>query len=242
MIFPGRHFSFFLALVTCNIMTTAAFSTQHYHLITSHAGGRAFGVNNKPSPSLFEKSTASTAEDVLEPVKTPKTDIPHNFGPCTIKRDDILFTCQRPGTDPKEKGKGVVPKEDVNKWLTFMKGNGITDVLVLLDENELEVYPDPGLLELYKAGGINPHLTPLSPDGAYNQIMDILREVEQRNGKAVTHCTGGTGRAGRVAAAWLATRYELTPSEATQETVDAAIDSGVQRLGHAEKLAGWMNK
>jgi hypothetical protein len=217
-------------------MTTTAFA-PNYHFAASRT---AFAAPEPPSSLLFAAGPASP--DALEPVRTPKTDIPHNFGPCSTNRDQILFTCQCPGTNPKEKRKGVVPKEEVDEWLVFMKSQGITDVLVLMDENELEIYEDPGLLELYKAGGIEPHLTPMGPEGAYDQIMGIIKDIEARNGKAVTHCTGGTGRAGRVAAAWLATRYELTPVEATQEAVDTAIDSGVQRLGHAEKLAGWMSK
>jgi hypothetical protein len=173
-----------------------------------------------------------------EPVRTPKTDIPENFGPSSL-RDQTLFTCQRPGNDLEE---DPIPASAVAESVAFLKSKGIQHVLVLLDDNELEVYEEPGLLELYKQGGLVPHLTPMGVSGAHANIMQILEDIDAKQEKAVTHCTGGTGRAGRVAAAWLASRYDLSPEEATKETIDAALESGVQRLGDVSKLAEWMEK
>lgn len=191
-----------------------------------------------PGAYASRLSTNLFDADVMEPVRTPKTEIPHNFGPIS-QRDQVLYTAERPG-NPSTKGEPV-GKEKVEDWIAFMKGKGIKHVLALLDENELEIYAEGGgLMELYEAGGMVPHLTPMRPDGAYTEIMDILNDVEKENEKAVCHCTGGIGRAGRVAAAWLSTRHSLSPEEATKEVIDQAIESGVQRLGHVEKLSGWM--
>ena len=174
----------------------------------------------------------------LERRLTPKTNIPHNFGPIsTTRNDQTLCTAECPG---HETSAGGVSKEVVDAWVAFMTTNGIKHVLVLLDANEMDHYPEPGLLKLYEAGGMQPHVVPMGSNGAYRQIMSILQDIEQKDEKAVTHCTGGVGRAGRVAAAWLSTRYNLTPQEATQEAVEAALQAGIQRLGDVAKLDAWM--
>jgi len=152
-----------------------------------------------------------------------------------------LFTSERPGNPPKDRRYDQVSKHQVEDWIAFMKTKGIKHVLVLLENDDLENYPDGGLFELYKEGGLVPHHTRMGVEDAYENIMNILRNVEALNEKAVTHCTGGTGRAGRVAAAWLSTRHNLTPEDATDETVKEALDYGVQRLGDVEKLRKWMD-
>ena len=160
----------------------------------------------------------------------------HNFGPAS-KRDQILFTAERPGNAVSD---NKVPSEIVAEWISFMKDKGITQILVLLDSNEMDVYPDPGLVGMYQAFGMEPHVIPMKSDGSYTRIMEILKNVEKNKQKAVTHCTGGVGRAGRVAAAWLTTRYELTVHEATQEAMEMAMLCGIKRLGDAQKLETWM--
>mmetsp|Transcript_25358 Transcript_25358/g.58980 ORF Transcript_25358/g.58980 Transcript_25358/m.58980 type:complete len:237 (-) Transcript_25358:1212-1922(-) len=177
---------------------------------------------------------------VMEPIFTPKTDIPLNFGPAS-DRDAVLFTSERPGiSDEPDSDSNPVSKEKVGEWIQFMKEKGIGHVMVLVDDNELEVFEDPGLLELYKEGGLNPHHTPMGEEGVYERIMSILKGIEAKNEKAVAHCTHGQGRSGRVAAAWIATRHNLSPEEATKVAVDTAIEKGVTRLGDVEKLEKWM--
>merc|ERR1719254_298879 len=60
----------------------------------------------------------------------------HNFGPAST-RDETLFTSERPGGDPDEDGE--IKDTTVVEWINFMKGREITDVLLLLDDNELEI-------------------------------------------------------------------------------------------------------
>lgn len=198
----------------------------------------AFTFHGQP---VFTHRSLKTASSLfmMEPIFTPKTDTPFNFGP-SAARDEILYTAERPG-NPIISDDTKASAETVNEWIDFIKEKGIKHVLVLLDDNEFDTYEDPGLLELYKAGGLEYHHTPLGAEGAYENTVKILKQVEADGEKAVTHCTGGTGRAGRVAAAWLANRYELSPEEATKEAVDAAIEGGVHRLGNVEKLSKWMN-
>jgi protein-tyrosine phosphatase len=217
------------------IQNAAAFvATKRLVLIRSFCVvNHAVGVNSNDNDhdSIYDK-------EFVEPRLTPKTDIPHNFGPIsTTRSNQILFTAECPGHETLV---GGVSKEVVDEWVAFMTTNGMKHVLVLLDANEMDHYPEPGLLKLYETGGMQPHVVPMGSKGAYSQIMSILQGIEQKNEKAVTHCTGGVGRAGRVAAAWLSTRYNLTPQEATQEAVEAALQAGIQRLGDAAKLDAWM--
>ena len=199
-----------------------------------------FGVNTQTTAKPAGIDSKLHASSTMEPIFTPKTDIPFNFGP-TAPRDTTLYTAERPGNSILSDTVTSVTNEQVQEWIGFMKEQGIGHVLVLLDDNELEVYEEPGLLQLYQDGGLTPHQTPLGEDGAYGKITDILKDIDEKGEKAVTHCTGGTGRAGRVAAGWLtSSKYGLSAEEATKEAVESAIDSGVHRLGNVEKLQKWM--
>lgn len=48
---------------------------------------------------------------------------------------------------------------DVAQWATFMRQRGVTDVVVLLGDDELaSMFAAPGLAEMYKVKGFTPHL------------------------------------------------------------------------------------
>lgn len=197
-------------------------------------------------PRLAFSKTINTASTRLTflaldaystPVKTPASNIPHNFGPVS-PRDDTLYTAERPGNPLNEDA--TVSSQKVHEWIDFIKNQGVGHVIVLLDGKEFEIYEEPGLLELYKAGGLGYLAAPMSENGAYERVVAYLEEVRQKGEKAVTHCTGGIGRAGRVAAAWLVYRYNLDVEAATKETIEVAVERGICRLGHAENLAQWI--
>lgn len=172
-----------------------------------------------------------------EPVKTPASDIPYNFGPAALF-DKTLFTAERPGNCCSEDAS--VSSSLVHEWIAFMKDQGIGHVLVLLDDNEFSIYQDPGLLELYQAGGLSYCQARMGDIGSYNRVMEYLQNVEKRGEMAVSHCTGGIGRAGRVASAWLVHRYNLDVEVATKDVIHAAIESKICRLGHSKKLSKWI--
>lgn len=121
-----------------------------------------------------------------------------------------------------------------------MKDKEIHHVLMLLDDNELEDYPEPGLEEMYKNAGFIVHHEPMSEEGAANRIFDILDTAEKNGESVVAHCTHGQGRSGRVSAAWLVHRYGLSPEDATREVMEHAEQESIVRLGNHLKLQEWM--
>jgi protein-tyrosine phosphatase len=159
----------------------------------------------------------------------------HNFGPVS-SRDDILYTAERPGNPPTKTD--LVSDESVQEWIMDMKAHGITHVIALLDDNELSNYSD--LPKLYQQAGLQYMQQPMSDPNAAINIYQWIDSVQMsNNGKVVVHCTGGIGRAGRVAAGWLCHKYNLSPDEATTETLNVAKINGVNRKGDVEALTTW---
>jgi protein-tyrosine phosphatase len=151
---------------------------------------------------------------------------------------------ERPGNAILEASSSSTTKvtlNDVQPWLDFVVAQGITHVIALLDENELSVYEDPpGLLGIYQTAHLKGHVESMSQPDAAVKILAILQQANDAGEKVVCHCTGGVGRAGRVAAAWLVRQYHLSPEDATAETMAQAKESGVKRKGDVESLKKWL--
>uniref|UniRef100_A0A7S3L959 protein-tyrosine-phosphatase n=1 Tax=Amphora coffeiformis TaxID=265554 RepID=A0A7S3L959_9STRA len=174
----------------------------------------------------------------VETQRRPETF--YNFGPAS-SRDEIVFTCERPGADPE--GGGKIPTTAVvQEWATFMKSKGIQRVLVLLSDGELGDYEEPGLLQCYTDLGFQVYRNPMGVEGSAPNAAKLLKEAERANEKVVAHCTHGKGRSGRVAAGWLIMRYGLSPQEATREAVQTAVQFGMERMGDAKLLEEWLNR
>lgn len=152
----------------------------------------------------------------------------------------MLFTAERPGSD--RAGEGVIiTAETVEAWGSFMKANKVKHILMLLDDNELQDYPDPGLVNLYENSGFVVHHEPMLVAGAPNRIFAILKEAQDNGERVVAHCTHGMGRSGRVSAAWLVKRYGLSPEDATKEVMEHAEEASILRLGASSKLKEWLD-
>lgn len=175
-----------------------------------------------------------------EPIWTPgDAKTINNFGPASAY-DEVLYTTARPGNPSTKDGK--VTTEEVNEWIDFIRSKGVSVILALLDEKEFDIYPEPGLLKMYESAGLTCYVTPLGEADAWSNIMKLISEAEKDGKKVVTHCTGGIGRCGRVAASWLVYRHDLSPKDATLAAVDQALKSGVKRLGDTKKLAEWIGQ
>lgn len=170
---------------------------------------------------------------------SPKTDLPFNFGRAS-RRDRVLFTCERPGGDPPEGER--ITAEQCQSHISFLKAQMVNNVLVLLDENELDHYESPGLFQQYQSAGIHVHHQPMGDPGASQRILDIISSVEEQHGMIAAHCTHGMGRSGRVAAGWVAARYNQSPKDATEEVMVLAEEEGIERLGDVNKLQSWLGK
>lgn len=174
------------------------------------------------------------------PVSTTSRPL-YNFGPAST-RDKVLFTAERPGNNPNEKT-AKVPDSAVRDWISYVKGKGISTVVALLDDNELSIYEPTGLMNLYREGGLQAFVQPMGAPSASNKILDLLRNAEASSntgGGVVTHCTGGVGRCGRVAGAWLVHRYNLSPQQASKETLDCAQRHNMHRNCDPDLLEEWL--
>jgi len=79
------------------------------------------------------------------------------------------------------------------------------------------------------------------PD-ARQKIFSILRKADEDGTSVVTHCTGGVGRCGRVAGAWIAHRYNISPQQASDETLACARKHNMNRKCDPDSLEEWLNK
>lgn len=173
-------------------------------------------------------------------IPSPSSTTPlHNFGPAST-RDNVLFTAERPGNPEKKTSK--VSDDKVRDWISYVKGKGISTVVALLDENEITNYEPSGLLNLYREGGLQAYIQPMSDPVASKNIFNYIRNAESTNTGIVTHCTGGIGRCGRVAGAWLVHRYNLTPQQASEETLNCAQQYNIHRACDPDLLEEWLLK
>jgi protein-tyrosine phosphatase len=162
----------------------------------------------------------------------------YNFGPAS-SRDDVLYSAERPGNPPGRFDK--VDDEQVFEWIDFMKGHKVSRVVALLDDNEFVNYEPTGLLNMYRQAGLQCIVQPMDDPAAPHKILSWLADTEKCGERVVTHCTGGIGRCGRVAAAWLVHRYGLSPQQATDEVLEEARRSGVTRKGDPVMLEQWLS-
>lgn len=139
------------------------------------------------------------------------------FGaPC--KEEEYVFGAQRPGFPGK-----FVQRQVVDNWIDFMKKQGVSRVVCLLSEEELEFYPtlEGGLLGVYAQvfGPDNVMWAP-TPDRrllsgeAVRHICYFLHESAMQSHKTVIHCSAGLGRTGQALAAWLVYHYNLSERKA----------------------------
>jgi len=161
----------------------------------------------------------------------------HNFGPISY-REDTLFTAERPGHYKQEFQPAPRIVED---WIQHVKAKGISNVLIIMDDNEFDVYDPTNLIDVYQQAGLKVHHIPFNSSNSYEQIMKLLCELEHSGQKVVSHCSGGKGRCGRVACAWLCKKWCLSPLEASQEFIDQAVENGLYRLADVQKLKKWIN-
>jgi len=227
----------FLLLIaaTCSCAFVRSF---HISVQTSKTATRKFSRTRQIARNNAAAITYSDVLEMPEPIWTPGSDKTlYNFGPAS-SFDTVLYTAARPGNTSDKRAK--VTKGEVREWIRYVKSKGISVVLALLEEDEFEIYPEPGLLKMYEEAGITCHVTPLGEDGAFYKIMKIIEDAEESDKKVVTHCTGGVGRCGRVAASWLVYKYNLSPKKATANAIAQAFESGIVRLGDTKKLDAWI--
>jgi len=158
----------------------------------------------------------------------------HNFGPVS-HREKTLYTAERPG----HPGNGGVPTEIVEDWIQFILSKNIRNVLIMMDDDEFGIY-EVDLKAFYEQSGLTVYHIPFSSPDSYQKTMALIEELDARGEKVVSHCSGGKGRCGRVACAWLCKKWGLSPLQASQEFIDQALEKGLYRLGDVQKLKNWI--
>jgi len=146
----------------------------------------------------------------------------------------MLHTAERPGHFVQNFNSSII-----DDWIQHVKSKGITHVLIIMDDNEFDVY-DVDLKEFYSQAGLIVHHIPYTSPNSYENIMALLQDLDKQGKKVVAHCMGGKGRCGRVACAWLCKKWCISPLEASQEFIDQAVENGLYRLGDVEKLKKWI--
>jgi hypothetical protein len=191
------------------------------------------------TPKMIAGDTIREDSGVLTIITPPSPDNPRNFGPAS-SRDKIVYTCERPGGDPEDAATRLEATREVAGWVEYMFSRNIRHVFVLLGQDELDVYTEPGLLQAYKDAGVTVHHLRYSAPNSYTSIMTCLDDLYSRGEAVAVHCTHGMGRSGRVAAAWLVHKYGLSVEEATEEVLATAREWNVERMGSSQLLARWM--
>ena len=209
------------------------------------------------SPVVLSFATTTTTTTTTTTSATDKkSSQAFNFGPVS-ERDEWLYTCERAGNKALQQRGHVghhALRSEMQAWKSYViDQEGVTHVLVLLDDNELQEYynnkptenhPEeaaPNLLEFLHQQTVL--VQPMREPGAAARIWEFVDKAIAEEGcptKLVAHCTGGVGRAGRVAAGWLVHQYGLTPEEATAETLRVAKQHGVNRKGDVAMLREWL--
>jgi hypothetical protein len=231
----GKMLSFRSTPLICTLVVVLLESATFIESFSVQPGG---GCLSQRSLAPTSTTKAKTFTTTLQMSSTGASFASlHNFGPAS-SRDTFLYTAERPGNPPGKKD--LVPDEKVYEYIAFMKEQGVARVLLLLDAQEIAIYSD--LLAMYQAGGLQYNMQSMNEKGAAKKVVDILKASEQQGERVCAHCTGGIGRSGRVAAAWLVERYNLTPDVATEEVRAQAATSGVTRNGDASALSEWLGK
>lgn len=171
--------------------------------------------------------------------------VQYNFGPATATPsgtggDNLMYGCQRPGASDEFSKPGAIPPEEVTKWTTFLKNQGVARVLCLLNKGELEFYQPPGYQSLVEQAGLKVTMCDVFTPNAKDVAIKAFEEMEQTNEKMAIHCSGGEGRTGVVMGAWLVHKKGMTPEEAEHEILEAAKETKTVRKPSAGKIAKFL--
>jgi protein-tyrosine phosphatase len=153
------------------------------------------------------------------------------------ERESFIYGARRPGFPFTRVG-----QDQVQTWITFMQGQGITRVVCLLPPRQLQAYDD--IINQYRHvfGEDNVLWSPIDDfqlareDQLIEQILPFLATSDQQKEKAVVHCSGGIGRTGHVLAAWLASHRGMSNEEAIEAVKRQGRNAREARNKHLDTL------
>ena len=157
--------------------------------------------------------------------------IPYNFSPATARPGEILHGCMRPGS--MEMGAQKVTKEELVAWSDDMKARGISRVIGLLSQEEIESGYEIPPAELFtldsKNGLVAFNVNEAEYPKSVDSVMKLVDTAEKAGEKVALHCWGGSGRTGTMLAALAMKRYGLTLDQATGEILAYSESVGAKR-------------
>lgn len=116
-------------------------------------------------------------------------------------------------TSPGRLGLSILPgrrdrRRHLRKDLEQLKAEGVTHIVSLLTQSELEDYGVPELFKAYAEEGFEVYHLPImdqatvAPD-ELRQALDWIQQALMQSGQILLHCVGGLGRSGMLAACFL---------------------------------------
>lgn len=157
------------------------------------------------------------------------TSAPFNFAPAS-PLDDVVHGSCRPGVGRVQS----IPPESVEQWVSFMKQQQISRVLVLLHTDQLTYYRED-LLAHYRREFCDVTWAPIAdfslpePD-VLQTALAALDRAQAAGEKIVVHCSAGMGRTGIVLAAWLIRIHGLDAAAAAALVVEHGRQHGATRV------------
>jgi protein-tyrosine phosphatase len=115
---------------------------------------------------------------------------------------DQLYRSSRPGYS----GGGKIPvgMGEVQSWIESAQAVGIVSVICLLADEHLSLYPDEGLLGIYRTAGFEvchiPVVDHRRPPLTGDQLAAVLQAYRELPKPALIHCSAGIDRTGAAVA------------------------------------------
>lgn len=126
---------------------------------------------------------------------------------------------------------GHVYRRDVAEDMAAMREMGVVRLVLLVEDEELERWSDPAVVDVGAAAGVEVRRYPIPDGGAPSlETMDAIQadlDEARSRGEAAVACMGGVGRTGTVAACALV-RAGLTPAAAIRRVREVRHPEAVE--------------
>lgn len=161
----------------------------------------------------------------------------------TLEQQGDLWVAWLPRlrTSPGRLGITILPgrrdrRRVLDKDLETLKEYGITHVVSLVTQTEMEDYGVPQLLQAYRDAGLQTYHLPILDQGTtsadqLDAVLSWIQEALAEQAHVLIHCVGGLGRSGTLAACYLR-RKGLSAEQALAEVravrTPRAVESSAQ--------------